>query len=76
MAEKLDDKQIRCRRLGHEVPLRYCRTQEGHTVCPQIRNCWWQFTDIDTYLQDHLSSEELAQLVAGAPSTPRLAKII
>lgn len=71
-----DGRKIRCRRLGHEVPLHYCRTQEGHTVCPLVRDCWWEFVDIDAYLREHLSEAELAALAKGAPPAPRLTRII
>ncbi|MDT8392090.1 MAG: hypothetical protein RRC34_16430 [Lentisphaeria bacterium] len=72
----LKDEEIRCRRLGHEVPFQYCLTQEGDTVCPLIRDCWWERMDIDAYLEERLSSETLQALRQPSPPAPRLGKII
>ncbi len=71
-----DQPRLRCRRLGHEVPLSYCRTQEGATVCPCIRDCWWEAIDIDDYLRRHLSPQEYQRLLDHPESTSRLGKII
>lgn len=76
MGDPRDDKTIRCRRLGHEVPLGYCRTQEGKSVCPLVRDCWWEFLDIDAYLRQHLDDEEFAALQRERPPRSRLAKMI
>ena len=76
MTDKRDDQKIRCRRLGHDVPLAYCRTQEGSTLCPLIRDCWWEILDIDDYLRAHLDDEEYAALGRRRPPPPRLAKMI
>lgn len=72
----ITEKEIRCRRLGHEVPFDYCQTLEGHTVCPLIRDCWWERMDIDAYLEEHLSPEALKALRHPPPPGPRLGKII
>lgn len=74
--DERDERRTRCRRLGHEVPLHYCRTQEGHSVCPLVRDCWWQQMDIDDYLRSHLTEQELAALASGQPPPPRLTRII
>ena len=76
MIDREDHRKIRCRRLGHEVPFRYCRTLEGEAVCPSIRNCWWETFDVDTFLRENLSPEEYERLAAGAPPKPKLASIL
>ena len=71
-----DSLVIRCRRLGHEVPFKYCRTLEGQTVCPSIRDCWWERFDVDSWLKENLSPDEYEKLVAGAPPPPKMSRIL
>ncbi len=71
-AEAADRLLIRCRRLGHEVTFHYCRTQEGATVCPLIRDCWWQRLDIDACLARIIGFDRLAQLQAGGGRPDRI----
>jgi hypothetical protein len=66
-SEELDRRTLRCKRLGHEVSLHYCRTLEADKVCPEIRNCWWQHVDIDALLQNYLSPRQLDQLRRHSP---------
>ncbi|KPK65488.1 MAG: hypothetical protein AMK73_02865 [Planctomycetes bacterium SM23_32] len=54
-----DERTIRCRRLGHAVTFRYCRTQEGESVCPLILDCWWESFDVRGFLQAHLPPEQM-----------------
>ena len=60
-----DGRTIRCRRLGHQVPFRYCRTQEGESICPLILDCWWQVFDVRSFLAEHLPPEQMERLEAG-----------
>jgi hypothetical protein len=73
-----EDKRVtRCRRLGHEVTFHYCLTQEGHTVCPLILNCWWEVFDVVTFLREILTEEEFQALVQRrAAPPPRLQRIV
>jgi hypothetical protein len=65
--EEHDKRRTRCRRLGHEVSLRYCRTQEGCTPCPGILDCWWEVFDVRAFLEEVLSAGELDALAARRP---------
>jgi hypothetical protein len=66
----------RCRRLGHEVPLRYCLRQEADSPCPLVRDCWWERIDIDRFLARELGGEAVERLRRQTPAKPRLARII
>jgi hypothetical protein len=76
MTESDDKRTVRCRRLGHEVSFHYCRTQEGHTVCPSILNCWWEIFDVRRALKKHLSPEQIENLTTRQPPKPKLASIL
>ena len=62
METEHDERRLRCRRLGHEVTFRYCRTQEGGSVCPLILDCWWEVFDVAGFLREHLEPEEFEKL--------------
>jgi hypothetical protein len=63
-----DERETRCRRLGHTVSFAYCRTQEGQTVCPCILDCWWQIFDVQAFLKEYLTDEEFARLAERQPA--------
>lgn len=63
MTEPIDEsRQRRCPRLGHEVPLSYCRQPASENPCRKIRDCWFETIDIDLYLQQHCTAEQLHSL--------------
>ena len=64
MIDAEDHREIRCRRLGHPVSFRYCRSQEGNQLCQQILNCWWEQFDVHAFLSENLGEEECRRLVA------------
>lgn len=70
-----DGRTIRCRRLGHMVAFRYCRTQEGRTVCPLILDCWWQLFDVRAFLEAHLPGGEMARLERPTPR-PKVVSLV
>ncbi len=57
-----DEREVRCRRLGHDVKFHYCRTQEGCTPCPSILDCWWQVFDVRKFLEEALSAEQVEEI--------------
>ncbi len=56
------DLLLRCRRLGHEVTFGYCRRETGGKPCRLILDCWWEQFDVRSFLQAHLSKEDMAQV--------------
>ena len=56
--EDLDEKIIRCPRIGDLVPFKYCRGA-GAPFCPTIIECWACREDIGQYLADNFSAEEI-----------------
>ncbi|UCG63401.1 MAG: hypothetical protein JSW12_11955 [Deltaproteobacteria bacterium] len=62
MIELHDDKTIRCPRVGGEVNFRFCRFENNLLPCRWIAGCWQTQMDINTFLQDHYSKEELDRI--------------
>jgi hypothetical protein len=59
MIDKHDNKTIRCPRLGDEVNFKYCRIMNDHLPCRLIIGCWQMRMDINQFLADHYSKEEM-----------------
>ncbi len=64
MIEQHDDKTIRCPRIGGEVNFRYCRCENNMLPCGWIAGCWRMRIDINKFLEDHYSNEELNRVFA------------
>jgi hypothetical protein len=43
----------RCRRLGHELAFGYCRQETSRKPCRLILDCWWERSDVRSFLQAH-----------------------
>lgn len=64
MDTKHDAKVLpRCRRLGHEIAFRYCRTAEEGLPCGGIAGCWKNVFDIEGFLADNYSGDELENIL-------------
>jgi hypothetical protein len=64
------DLLLRCRRLGEEVTFGYCRQEMGGKPCRLILDCWWEQFDVRSFLQAHLSEEDMAQVERASASPP------
>jgi hypothetical protein len=67
--EKYDSLEIRCRLLGHQVLFHYCRGSNRDLPCRKIMDCWWQRIEIETYLREHFTPEELNRSVFAKPKS-------
>jgi len=70
MIEQHDEETIRCPRIGGEVNFRFCRFENNMLPCRWIVGCWKNYIDIDTFIKDHYSEEELDQVFV--PPKPKL----
>jgi len=71
--DQYDALEMRCLKLGGEVPFKYCRTA-GEPFCARIIVCWATRIDIGAYLADNFSPEQIQScLEKKAPG--RLAQI-
>lgn len=64
MIEQYDDETIRCPRVGGEVNFRFCRFENNMLPCRWIIGCWQNKMDINSFLKDHYSTQELDQVFA------------
>jgi hypothetical protein len=73
--EKYDSQEIRCRLLGHQVPFHYCRSSNQNLPCHKIMDCWWGRMDIETYLKENFTPDELNRSVFVEPK-PKIASLV
>ena len=72
-----DQKEIYCRKLGHQLTFLYCRKESGSLPCSRIRDCWFERIPIDQFLEKHFSEEERARVLSSAkPKTRTLFELI
>lgn len=74
MIEQYDDETIRCPRVGGEVNFKFCRSENNMFPCRWIIGCWQNKMDINGFLKDHYSKDELDQ--AFAPRKSKLESLI
>jgi hypothetical protein len=73
--EKYDALEIRCRLLGHQIPFRYCRSSTENLPCRKIMDCWWGRMDVETYLKENFTPDELNRSVFAEPK-PKIASLV
>ncbi|MFC1670926.1 hypothetical protein ACFL20_11085 [Spirochaetota bacterium] len=61
--ERYDREEIYCRKLGHNLNFKYCRSVSEGIPCFKIRDCWFQKISIDEYLNEVYSDEEIAKIL-------------
>jgi hypothetical protein len=62
--EQHDDKTMRCPRVGGEINFRFCRFENNMLPCRFIVGCWQMQMDIEAFLDEHYSEEELNRIFA------------
>lgn len=66
--------EIYCKKLGHQLPVSYCLAPGRKLFCSSFRDCWYSRIDVDRFLKDRFSSEEIK--AAMAPSAPKVSSIL
>lgn len=74
MIEQYDDKIIRCPRVGGEINFKYCRSENNMLPCRWIVSCWQKQLDINKFLEDHYSNEEINRMFA--PPMPKMESLV
>lgn len=78
MDESHDTEEIRCRRLGHAVPFRFCRCEGGDldAPCRLLRDCWWERFDVARYVRAHYPPDVAERLEADAPPPDKVLSLV
>ncbi len=70
-----DDFQIRCRKLGHEVPFSYCRRENGNLPCFKTLDCWYDQFLVEDLLRSELRPEEWEKIFM-KPAKPKVLTLV
>ncbi len=54
----MSDLEIRCPKLGGEVPFAYCLVEGGNLPCPRTIVCWQPYFPVEIYLREKLSQTQ------------------
>jgi hypothetical protein len=60
--------------LGHLVPFTYCTAPGTKLPCRRILDCWHERIDIESYVRETFTSEEIEALLA--PPKQKLTQIM
>ena len=69
-----DNRDIYCRMLGHEITFAYCRQGVSSHPCRRIFDCWFESFDVEKYIQEHFTDEEIRGFLA--PPKPKMTTLI
>jgi hypothetical protein len=76
MIEQHDKLSQRCRRLGSDITFKYCRLHaEQRQPCSSIIQCWWERFDVISFLNDHLTNDQLMALEQ-PQAKPKITKLM
>jgi hypothetical protein len=67
MSKDLNNKLMRCPRLGHELTFSYCRKESGYLPCSRIVHCWSSVFDIEALLRKDLLPDLWQKFVNSEP---------
>jgi len=69
-----DDRAMRCPRVGGEVNFRFCRFENNMLPCRFIVGCWQGQMDIEAFLDEQYSEEELDSIFT--PPRPKMETLL
>ena len=69
-----DERTLYCRMLGHHLAFAYCRTGTGPKPCARILDCWFETFDIESFLREHFTDQEIAAFTA--PPKPKVQTLL
>ena len=67
MIEQYDNEQGYCRKLGHHLEFKYCRSEHHGKPCPLIFDCWFERLPIGEFMRDHYKPEDVSYITQGKP---------
>ena len=77
METNVDNQERRCPRLGGNVHFGYCRScGEGHSACPKVFDCWWEYFDVVAFFRACSEEENPGLLRSPDPPKPKVASLM
>jgi hypothetical protein len=67
MEQEINNKLIRCPRLGGEITFSYCLQESGELPCSRIVRCWSSFFDVESFLKEKLTPGKWDRFINSQP---------
>jgi len=64
MLEQYDSEEIYCRKLGHHLDFKYCRTEKEGLPCSKILDCWFEKFPVEKFIKENYSEAEISAITA------------
>ncbi len=73
--ESIERKEIRCPKLGHQVPFRYCQKETMGLPCSRALVCWESWSEAIDVLRSTLSREDWDRCF-NTPPKPKMVTLL
>lgn len=60
--QRYDETDLYCRKLGHYVPFKYCRSINEGLPCGKIMDCAFEKIPVQEFLKENYSGKELEKV--------------
>jgi hypothetical protein len=74
MIEEFDAHTGYCRKLGHHLEFKYCRTVNSGKPCHLMPDCWFEKFPVAKFVEQHYTLEERAAF--SRPPQPKIASLV
>jgi len=68
MEKSINNRLIRCPKLGDEITFPYCLQESGRFPCARIVSCWSPFFDVESCLKETMEQENWDIFISSKPS--------
>ena len=75
MSGEYEKKEVRCPKLGHQVPFGYCRKENQGMPCPRALACWEPWPEVIASMKEGLSPKQWEQAF-NRPPKPKLTTLV
>jgi hypothetical protein len=72
--ELYDDRPGYCRKLGHHITFKYCRSVADGLPCHKVLDCWFEQFPVNDFINGHYSQEEKGRFLS--PPQPKIISLL
>jgi len=67
MTGEINNKLMRCPRLGDEITFSYCLRESGAHPCSRIVSCWSVVFDVESFLHKNMTAQNWESFINTQP---------
>lgn len=76
MKEKFDNQEGYCRKLGHHLTFKYCRSEDNGSPCRKVLDCWFEKFEVQAYIEEQFPEFKTKQTQSIRPKTATILDLI